>query len=88
MYGFIHIEYKIVTLHSFLTYATKLAGIDGRKKVLQCVDFGQKSSIPFTLVLWRKVDGREKELVFVYILQIKLKSFIQEKTKQYCSSSA
>lgn len=70
---------KQFTVHSFLTFATKLAVIDGRKKLLQCVYFGQKSSIPFALVLWRKVDGRGKELVSAYILKIKLKSFTQEK---------
>lgn len=37
------------------------------------------SSIPFAVVLWRKVDGRQKELVSAYILKIKLKSFTQEK---------
>lgn len=80
MYGFIHIEYKIVYTSKLFNLCYKTSRNRWEKETTAvCVYFGQKSSIPFALVLWRKVDGRGKELVSAYILKIKLKSFTQEK---------
>lgn len=63
VYGFIHIEYKIVYTSKLFNLCYKTSRNRWEKETAAvCVYFGQKCSIPFALVLWRKVDGRGKEL--------------------------